>query len=60
MPVKINATPINPITQRKIPSMKKAKIIKMIPMIDRKIASALLTFFVLTTDPIFHPYYTFF
>jgi len=54
MPVRINATPINPITQRKIPSIEKAKMIKMIPMIYRKIASALLTFFVLTTDSIFH------
>jgi hypothetical protein len=57
--VRINTIPINPTTQRKIPSMKKAKIIKMTPMIERKIVSALPTFFVLTTDSIFfslHPY----
>jgi hypothetical protein len=55
--VRINTTPINPTTQRKIPSMKKAKIIKMTPMIERKIASALPTFFVLTTDSIFFSLY---
>jgi hypothetical protein len=33
--------------------MKKAKIIKMTPMIERKIASALPTFFVLAVDFIF-------
>jgi hypothetical protein len=48
MTVRINATPINPTTQRKTPSMEKAEIIRMIPMIERKIASAPLTFFVLT------------
>jgi hypothetical protein len=37
--------------------MKKAKINKMTPMIDRKIASALLTFFVLTMDSIFFSLY---
>jgi hypothetical protein len=51
--VRINTTPINPTIQRKMPSMEKAKIIKMIPMIERKIASALPTFFVLTTGSIF-------
>jgi hypothetical protein len=32
--VRINATPINPNTQRKIPSMKKAKVIKMTPVLS--------------------------
>jgi hypothetical protein len=57
--VRINITPINPTIQRKIPSMKKAKIIKMIPMIERKIASGLLTFFVLTMGSIFFSPYPF-
>jgi len=51
--VAINIAPINPTTQRKIPSMEKAKIIKMAPMIERKIASILPTFFVLTMGSIF-------
>ena len=51
--VRINTTPISPTTQHKTPSMEKAKIIKMIPMIERKIASAPLTFFVLTTGSMF-------
>jgi hypothetical protein len=55
--VRINTTPINPTTQRKIPSMKKAKIIKITPMIERKIASALPTFFVLPMDSIFFSLY---
>jgi hypothetical protein len=36
--------------------MENAKIIKMVPMIERKIASVLPTFFVLTMDSIFSPY----
>jgi hypothetical protein len=32
--------------------MKKAKIIKMIPMTDRKIASPLPTFFIITVGPL--------
>jgi hypothetical protein len=51
--VAINIAPINPTTQRKIPSVEKAKIIKMAPMIERKIASILPTFFVLTMGSIF-------
>jgi hypothetical protein len=51
--VRINTTPINPAIQREIPSMEKAKTIKMIPMIERKIASALPTFFVLIPGSMF-------
>jgi hypothetical protein len=51
--VAINIAPINPTTQSKIPSMEKAKTIKMDPMMKRKIASILPTFFVLTTGSIF-------
>jgi hypothetical protein len=45
--VTMNTTPINPTTHRMIPSMEKAKMTKMTPMIERKIASILPTFFVL-------------
>jgi hypothetical protein len=57
MTVRINTTPMNPTTQRKTPSMEKAKIIKMIPMTERKIASAPLTFLALTTGSIFFSLY---
>jgi hypothetical protein len=45
MAVRITPTPINPKTHRKNPEMKKARIINIIPMINRKIPSPLLTFF---------------
>jgi hypothetical protein len=51
--VRINIAPINPATQRTTPSMEKAKTINMIPMITRKSASILPTFFVLTRGSIF-------
>jgi hypothetical protein len=50
--VRISATPISPRTHRKPPEMKKAETIKMIPMTDRKIASPLPPFFILTNDSI--------
>jgi hypothetical protein len=50
--VRINATPINPRTHRKPPGVKKAIIIKMIPMTDRKIPSPLPTFLIFTNDSI--------
>jgi hypothetical protein len=46
--VRINITPINPAIQREIPSTEKAKTIKMTPMIERKMASTVPTFFGLT------------
>jgi hypothetical protein len=53
--VRIHATPIIPRTQRKPPGVKKAKIIKRIPMTDRKIPSPLPTFLILTNDSISSP-----
>ena len=50
--VRMNTTPINPATHRKIPSMEKEKITIMIPMMKRKTASILPTFFVLTMGSI--------
>ena len=51
----MNTTPIIPTTHRKIPSMEKAKMTKMTPMIERKIASILPTFFVLIMGSIQFP-----
>jgi hypothetical protein len=51
--VRISATPISPKAHRKNPEMKKAKIIKTIPMADRKIPSPLPTFFILVNNSIF-------
>jgi hypothetical protein len=45
MAVRITTTPTNPRTHRKTPEMKKAKIINITPMIDRKTPSPLPTFF---------------
>jgi hypothetical protein len=53
--VRIITTPINPRIHRKNPEIKIAKIIKMTPMTDRKIASPLPTFFVFGIRPIFPP-----
>jgi hypothetical protein len=51
----MNTTPINPTTHRKIPSMEKAKLTKITPMIERKTASILPTFFVLIIGSILFP-----
>jgi len=51
--VRIITTPTNPRTHRKTPEMKKAKIIKITPMTDRKIASPLPTFFIFATGSMF-------
>jgi hypothetical protein len=50
--VRINATPIIPRIHRKPPGMKKEKIIKIIPMTERKIPSPLPTFLIFKNDPI--------
>jgi hypothetical protein len=52
MLVRISATPISPRTHRKPAEMKKAETIKMIPMTDRKIASPLAIFFIITVGPL--------
>jgi hypothetical protein len=51
--VRIIATPTNPRTHRENPEIRKAKIIKTTPMINRKIPSPLPTFLTLTKDSIF-------
>jgi hypothetical protein len=51
----MNTTPITPTTHRKIPSMEKAKPTKMTPIIERKTASILPTFFVLIMGSILFP-----
>jgi len=51
--VRISATPITPRPHRKTPEMKKPKIIKLIPITDRKAASPLPTFFIFTNVSIF-------
>jgi hypothetical protein len=45
MAVRITTTPNNPTIHRKTPEMKKATIINITPMIDRKTPSPFPTFF---------------
>jgi hypothetical protein len=50
MPVRITTTPTNPRIHGKTPEMKKARIINITPMINRKIPSPFPTFFTFTAD----------
>ena len=58
--VTINITPINPTIHREIPSIEKAKMTKITPMIVRKTASILPIFFVWIIgsilSPLFYPF----
>jgi hypothetical protein len=51
--VRMNTTPINPTTQCKAPSMKKVQMIKTTPIMNRKTASDVVTFFVLIVGSMF-------
>jgi hypothetical protein len=48
MAVRITTTPTNPRIHRKTPEMKKARIINITPMINRKTPSPFPTFFTFT------------
>jgi hypothetical protein len=53
--VRITTAPINPITHRKTPEVKKTRMIRITPVKKRNIASPFPTFFTLATDSISPP-----